>query len=269
MRLPLLRSVGLLAVVLAASVGIDSAGARAASHLDSIQKSGRLRVCIWPAYFGITYRNPRNGQLEGIDIDLAHQLASDLKVSAEFVDSSFADLVKNLTTDACDIAMHAVGVRPDRAEHMDFSAPYLVSGIYAVAPRTHASIRTWADIDQPGHVVVVQKGTYMEPVMRETLKKAQVAVVEDFKQREQEVESGRADVFMTDYPYGQRMATQTPWATLLAPPTPLAPTPYAYAVPKGDSVWLARVNQFVSDIKRDGRLTTYAEKNGLAPIIAP
>lgn len=262
----------LLSVLIAAAtwVGGGSHPATAASsHLQTIEKTGHLRVCIWPGYFAITYRNPRNGQLEGIDIDLAQQLAHDLKAEVEFVDSSFADLVKNITSDACDIAMHAVGVRPDRAEHMDFSTPYLVSGIYGVAPRTHASIKTWADIDQPGHVVVVQKGTYMEPVMRDTLKKAQVMVVEDFKQREQEVESGRADVFMTDYPYGQRMATQTPWATLLAPETPLAPTPYAYAVPKGDPEWLARVNQFVSDIKRDGRLKTYAEKNGLGPIVAP
>lgn len=263
------RSFGLLAALLAVGPGVQEARAEAPSHLETIQKSGRLRVCIWPAYFGITYRNPRNGQLEGIDIDLAQQLASDLKVSAEFVDSSFADLAKNLTTNACDIAMHAVGVRPDRAEHMDFSTPYLVSGIYAVVPRTHASIKTWADIDQSGHVVVVQKGTYMEPVMRDTLKKADLMVVEDFKQREQEVESGRADVFMTDYPYGQRMATQTPWAALLAPPSPLAPTPYAYAVPKGDPAWLVRVNQFVSDIKQDGRLATYAGKNRLTPIIAP
>lgn len=249
--------------------GVPASAQAASPHLEAIQNSGQLRVCIWPGYFAITYRNPRNNQLEGIDIDLAQQLASDLKVSVEFVDSSFADLVKNMTTNACDISMHAVGVRPDRVEKMDFSEPYLISGIYAVTPRTHETIKTWQDIDRPGHVVVVQKGTYMEPVMRNTLKNAELMVVEDFKQREQEVESGRADVFMTDYPYGQRMVTQTPWAALLAPPTPLAPTPYAYAVPKGDPEWLARVNQFVHDIKRDGRLKTFANKNGLGPIVAP
>lgn len=258
-------AVGLLAGSLLAPAPSSAAQE---THLQSIAARGTLRVCIWPGYFSITYRNPRNGTLEGIDIDLAKELAKDLDVEVEFVDSSFATLVSNMESDACDIAMHAVGVRPDRAEHMNFSAPYLISGIYGVVPRTHPTLKTWTDIDKPGHVVVVQKGTYMEPVMRTLLTQATLKVVNHFKEREQEVESGRADVFMTDYPYGRRMVTQTPWAALIEPPTPLAPTPYAYAVPKGDPAWLARVEAFVSTIKLDGRLKTYAEKHGLLPIAA-
>ncbi len=269
---PFLRfcAFGALALVLAVlgSGVISPNTAHADTHLHQISERGTLRVCIWPGYFSITYRNPRNGILEGIDIDLAQEFATDLGVSVQFVDSSFPNLIGNLKDDVCDIAMHAVGVRPDRAEQIDFSAPYLISGIYGVTPRTHPTLKTWADIDKSGHVVVVQKGTYMEPVMRDLLKQATLRVVDDFKEREQEVESGRADVFMTDYPYGRRMVTQTPWAALIEPPTPLAPTPYAYAVPKGDAVWLARVNVFVAAIKADGRLKTYAQKHGLLPIAA-
>ena len=29
------------------------------SHLDRVVATKRLRVCIWPAYFGISYRNPK------------------------------------------------------------------------------------------------------------------------------------------------------------------------------------------------------------------
>jgi ABC-type amino acid transport substrate-binding protein len=266
---PFLRffAFGALALVIAV-IGISPIKAQASPRLQQISERGTLRVCIWPGYFSITYRNPRNGILEGIDIDLAQEFANDLGVSVQFVDSSFPKLISNLQDDVCDIAMHAVGVRPDRAEHVDFSVPYLISGIYGVTPRTHPTLKAWADIDKPGHVVVVQKGTYMEPVMRDLLKQATLRVVDDFKEREQEVESGRADVFMTDYPYGRRMVTQTPWAALIEPPTPLAPTPYAYAVPKGDAAWLARVDAFVAAIKADGRLKTYAQKHGLLPIAA-
>lgn len=239
-----------------------------AGRLEEVRARGEVRVCIWPEYFGITYRDPRTGSLSGIDIDLAREFAADLGVKPRFIDSSFAKLQENLTNDACDIAMHAVGVRADRRAFADFSAPYLVSGIYAVANRDNAAIRDWGDIDRPGHIVVVQKGTYMEPVMRGDLRQARLEVVDDFKAREREVESGRADVFMTDFPYGHRMVTLTPWARLLAPPEPLAPTPYAYAVPKGDPAWLARVDAFVAAIKRDGRLRHYAERHGLLPIVA-
>ena len=266
---------GLLATLLVGLIPAGVAGLSTPSHaaddnrLARIEASGTLRVCIWPDYYSITYRNPRTGDLEGIDIDMARALADDLEVDLAFVDSSFAELVAAMTEDRCDIAMHGVGVRADRAEHMAFSEPHLVSGIYAVTPLEHPTIKTWDDIDEPGIIAVVQKGTYMEPEMRAYLKQATLTVVDAFLAREQEVMSGRADVFMTDYPYGRRMADLTDWARLLAPPEPLAPTPYAYAVPKGEPAWLERVNAFVRAVKADGRLRAAAEHNGLLPILAP
>ncbi|MBB4266257.1 ABC transporter substrate-binding protein [Roseospira visakhapatnamensis] len=237
-------------------------------RLARIEARGTLRVCIWPDYYAITYRNPRTRTLDGIDIDMAQAFADDLGVDLTFVDSSFADLVTDITTGACDIAMHGVGVRADRARHMDFSDPHLVSGIYAVTPVTHPTVTRWGDIDQPGHVVAVHKGTFMEPEMRARLRNAELLVVDAFKEREQAVLSGRADVFMTDYPYGWRMAALTDWARLLAPPEPVAPTPYAYAVPRNEPAWLARVNAFVRAAKADGRLRRAAERHGLLPILA-
>ncbi len=258
-----------LAIVVGSLAGAASDSLAAEGRLDRIRTTGELRVCIWPDYFSITYRNPRTQVLEGIDIDMAQAFAADLGVAVRFVDSSFAALVDNLANDACDIAMHGVGVRPDRAAHMDFTQPHLVSGIFAVSMKTNAAITTWADIDRPGNVVVVHKGTYMEPVMRSTLKAAEVLSVNDFKAREQEVQAGRGDVFMTDFPYGRRMAALTDWARLLEPPSPIAPTPYAYAVPKGEPAWLAEADAFVSRAKADGRLRAAAERHGLLPILAP
>ncbi len=238
------------------------------SRLDQIKSRGELKVCIWPDYFAISYRNPRTMSLEGIDIDMAKAFAERLDVKLTFVESSFGALVKNMSNNACDIAMHGVGVRDSRKPHMDFSEPHLASGIYAISMKSNSHIKTWDDIDQPGNIIVVQKGTYMEPVMRDYLQQAELSVVDSFKAREQEVQSGRADVFMTDYPYGKRMAALTRWAQLLIPETPLAPTPYAYAVPKDDTVWLSEVNRFVAEMKANGKLQAYAEKNGLSPIVA-
>jgi ABC-type amino acid transport substrate-binding protein len=83
------------------------------------------------------------------------------------------------------------------------------------------------------------------------------------------VQSGRADVFMTDYPYSQRFMANADWARLVAPPGKYHITPYAYAVKPGDDAWHARLEQFVSDIKRDGRLLASAKNHKLDPIVAP
>ncbi|MTI11006.1 substrate-binding periplasmic protein [Curvivirga aplysinae] len=258
--------VALLGVVL--TFGIVTS-AQAETRIDIIKKTNILRVCIWPEYFAISYRNPRTYELEGVDVDMARELAGELNVELNFVDSSFAKLAENMTKNACDISMHGVGVRESRKQFMDFSTPHLSSGIYAVGMKRNKLIQSWEDIDQIGNVVVVQRATYMEPVMRDYLKKAELSVVESFKAREQDVEAGRADVFMTDYPYGHRMSSLTNWALLMAPEEKLAVTPYAFALPKGEPDWLKYVNNFVASIKADGRLKASAIKHGLLPIVAP
>lgn len=239
-----------------------------ASRLERILAAGELAVCIWPDYYGISYRDPRTQQLSGIDIDLARQLAKDLGVKPRFRDSSFARLVDDLLQERCDVAMFAIGITPERQEKLQFTQPHLVSDIYAITTRSNRRIRTWDDIDRPGVVVAVAKGTYHEQVMREKLRAATLLVTTTPQGREEEVAAGRADVFMTDYPFSRRMLEMTDWARLLAPPASYHLTPYAFAVKPGDAAWLGRLEAFVSAIKQDGRLLEAARRNKLEPIVA-
>lgn len=244
-----------------------SQAAAAGPVLERVRGGGTLRVCIWPDYYGITYRNPRTEQLVGIDIDLSAELAKALKVKLQHVESSFAKLVDNLLNDRCDIAMHAVGVTPQRQQQLRFSQPYLRSDIYGITTRSNHVVRQWEDIDRPGVRVAVQAGTFMEPVMAGALKHAQLEVIRPPRTREQELEAGRVDVFMTDYPYSRRLLDNADWARLVAPPKPFHSIPYAYAVKPGDEEWLHEVDQFVLRIKRDGRLEAAARRHGLGEIV--
>jgi ABC-type amino acid transport substrate-binding protein len=260
-----------VAQIILASCLISFANAEPAriGNLDRILSAHTLRVCIWPDYFSITYRNPKTQQLSGIDIDLAKAFSKDIGdgIAVEFIDSSFAYFIDDLLGKRCDIAMFAVGVTPSRSEKLRFSKPYLRSDIYAITTRANRRIHEWADIDQPGVVVAVAKGTLHEPVMRENLRHATLAVMDTPFAREKEVESGRADVFMTDYPYSQRMLQNADWARLITPSRVYHMTSYAYAIAPGDEVWLARIDRFVADIKRDGRLMSTARKYRLEPIV--
>ena len=236
-------------------------------RLEAILSSKKVRICIWPDYYGITFRNPKTLLLEGMDAELAIELGKDLGVSVEFVDSSFANLITDLTDNKCDVAMFSVGITAQRAEKLRFTKPTLVSDIYGITTRTNRQIKSWADIDKSGVVVAVMKGTLHEPVMRERLKAATLKVVDTPMAREQEVTSGRADVFMTDYPYSRRMLETTDWARLVSPTTAYHETSYAYAMVPNDEKWALRMEQFVRDIKQDGRLIKTASRYKLDPIV--
>lgn len=239
----------------------------APDRLKAIQAVRELRVCIWPDYYGISYRNRKTLGLEGIDIDLARQLGQDLGVAVAFVDSSFATLAVDVGANRCDVAMFAIGYTPQRAQALRYTTPHLHSDIYAITTKANRRIQDWADIDQPGVVVAVAKGTYHEPVLRARLKAATLLVVDTPQAREQEVAAGRADVFMTDYPFSRRMLDNVDWARLIAPPSTYHLTPYAWVVKPGDNAWFNRLQAFVQAIKADGRLLAAAKRHRLEPIV--
>lgn len=264
----MLRFRRLLAIAFLPLMFAIGAQATETDRLTRIESAKKLRVCIWPDYYGISFRNPKTQQLAGIDIDNARDLARDLGVEVEFIDSSFANLIDDVTGDRCDIAMFAIGITPVRQEKLRFTQPHLASDIYAITTKSNRRIQQWADIDKAGTVVVVAKGTLHEPVMKAKLKAAELRVVDTPAAREQEVQSGRADVFMTDYPFSRRMLDNSDWARLISPSETYHITPYAWAMAPGDDRFHARVEKTLANMKRDGRLMSNAKRNGLEPIVA-
>jgi ABC-type amino acid transport substrate-binding protein len=238
------------------------------SHLYDITKSGTLKVCIWPQYYAISLRNPDTGKLEGIDIDLSEQLAKDLGVKLEYVETSFSTFIADLQASKCDLGMFGVGATMKRAQAVAFTQPYLISGVYAVVQKG-GKIKSWADIDKPGVNVGMPLGSYIEPFMRGYLKNAKVVAVAPPATVQAELMSHRVDVMATDFPASTKMNAQFDWSMTLSPPEPMSVTPYAYVMNQGDQIWLNYVNLFVQNIKLDGRLKAAAEKNKLGPIVAP
>lgn len=255
------------AVLILLATALASWAATAGEVHDRVQARGEVRVCIWPAYQRISFRDPRSSQLSGLDIDLATALASDLRVKLRFVDSSFVTLVQDLQADTCDVAMFGIAMLPQRMEQLQFSTPYLQSDVYAVTTRTSRIVRQWRDIDQPGVLVGVQAGTFMEHVMRQRLQHASLLSIGLPQTRERELMAGRVDVFMTDYPYGRALIENTDWAALLTPPAPFHVLPYAHASKPGDAEWRATLDAFVARIRNDGRLDAAARRHGLESIV--
>lgn len=238
-----------------------------ADVLSSIVESKKIRVCIWPEYYGISYINPRTQELIGIDVDLAKELAKELGVHVAFKESSFATLITDITTNNCDIAMFAIGHTAERKEHLSLTSPHLASDVYAISSKSNKRIHVWEDIDKEGVVVAVAKGTYHVSLMQKSLKNAKLLIVDSLHAREQEVEAGRADVFMSDYPFGIRMVEEKEWAKLIKPTKPFHITPYGWALAKNEPALLAQVEAFITAIKHDGRLLNAAKHHHLEPIV--
>jgi polar amino acid transport system substrate-binding protein len=237
------------------------------SILNEIKINNKIKVCVWPEYYGISFLDQRTQQFSGIDSDLAQELAKDLKVNLEFVPSSFVTLIDDINNNVCNIAMFAIGNTAQRREKIRFTTAHLSSDVYAITTKNNKRIQNWDDLDKKGNIIAVAKGTYHEAIMKEKLKNAELLILDKMHQREEEVQAGRADAFMTDYPFAKRMLAKTDWAKLIEPKSTYFKTDYSWAMKYKDDEFYNRVEEFIKDIKEDGRLLSIAKKNALEPIV--
>lgn len=271
MRVGRFKTLALTAAVILGSLSFGGGESRAQaiqSRLIEITKSKKLKVCQFPLYYSISFRNPKTGVIEGIDADLSKELAKDLGAELEIVESSFGSFIADLQANKCDIGMFGVGASLKRAQAVEFSKPYLITNIYGVT-RKGGAIKTWADIDKKGIKAAVSLGSYIEPFMKSYLKNAELISVAPPNTREAELVAGHVDVIITDYPTAIKVTDEFDWAEAILPNEKLSVTPYSYVVAQGDQIWLNFINLFVDTIKLDGRLKFFADKNKLGPIVAP
>ena len=238
------------------------------SRLFNVTKSKKLRVCVFPLYYSISFRDVKTGELVGIDADLSKELAKELGAELQYVETSFGTFIADLQADKCEIGMFGVGATLRRGQAVEFSKPYLITNIYAVT-RKGGSIKTWDDIDKPGVTAAASLGSYIEVFMQGHLKNAKLVSIAPPATREAELAARRVDVIMTDFPTAIKVTDEFDWAAYILPKEKLAITPYSYVVPQGDQIWLNYINLFVDTIKLDGRLMKYATKHKLDPIVAP
>ncbi len=221
------------------------APAQTPSLLDSITRSGTLRVGLTEDYrpFSIA---AASGNVEGIDVDMANNLALSLGVKLEIVKTSWPTLKSDLEADKFDIAMGGITITLDRQKVGLFSTPVFSSG---KTPITHcgdeAKYQTLAQIDQPGVRVIVNPGGTNERFDKAHLQKVTLVPWNDNATIFDALARGTADAMITDSVETRPQAKLHPG--VLCPVHPDAPFDHSelgYWMPR-DVVFAAYVDQWL------------------------
>lgn len=234
-----------------------------AAVLKEVSQNGVLRVCAAPHLFRISYQLSQLERWEGIDADMAKALAADLKVKLQFVESSIGTLASDLDKNRCAVGMFGIPMTTALSQQVRFSKPTLFSQVHGVVHKWGRKVRAWDDVDHEGVVASLGRDAPHAEHLRGQIKLATLRTSRSDIDSEYDVESGRADVWLTDVFHALRMQSAHDWVLVLPPPPKSARTLYGFAIVQGDEEWGTRVDAFVRDIKRDGRLLKSAESHGL------
>ena len=135
-----------------AALQLPSASAAPEDVLATVRARGVLRVGTTGDYQPFSLRGPE-GRFAGLDIEMAESFARSLGVRAEFVPTSWPNLMQDLAADRFDLAAGGISVTAERQRQAGFSLPYLTDGKTPIARCEHRSrFATLEDIDRPASV---------------------------------------------------------------------------------------------------------------------
>lgn len=253
LRLRLLR----FAAVAAVAVCLAALPVRAQSLIPDIQSRGVLKVGMaesppWQA------PNPRTGQYEGFNVELAERVAKIMGVKLEVVPASWSTLVPGLTSKQYDVVFANLFATPQRALVVNFTDPYATYGFHVVVP-ANSPVKSVEQLNDPKLSFIGMAGTVEESYPKELFPQAQVRgmVTNDVAAWIGEVASGRADAAFLDPGTLRILKAKSPalerrLRVLNGEDKLLKPVGLAYAVRPEDTHMLNFLNTFVRDLVRNG-----------------
>lgn len=238
-----------LAFALTAAPGAQAQAPQ--SLLDTVQSRGALQICTTGDYKPFTLA--KDGAFEGIDIELAKSLAKALGVEAKFVQTKWADLLTDMGSGKCDVAMGGISVTLDRQKKVFFSAPYLVNGKAPIVRcADKAKFQTIADIDKPETRVIVNPGGTNERFVRGAFKQAKIEVYPDNVTIFDQILAGKADIMVAESIEVKVQEKARPGLCAVNPDEPLQYGEMGYMLPRGDATFKAFVDQWLHLAKANG-----------------
>jgi polar amino acid transport system substrate-binding protein len=227
--------------------------------LTACQQSGRTKLIV-----GMELAYPpfemtdQQGHPTGVSVDLANSLGNYLGKEVEIQNTSFDGLIPALKTGKIDLIISSMTATPERAQSIDFSDPYLKTGLCLLVAKT-SPIQSIADLDQAGKTVAVKQGTTGHAYATKSLHKAKVLVLDTESSCVLEVVQGKADAFIYD-----QMSTYLNWKkntdTTRPILKPFKEESWAAGIRKDNSELLAKVNEFLKDYRTKGGFEALGDK---------
>ena len=241
---------GVLVIVIAA---IAVMGASARTNADGLGKSGTLVVGMNLQYPPQMYL--KNGKPAGYDVVLLNALAKWMNVKLQIKNLDFNGLIPGLQAKKFDMVSVGLSATPERKKVISFSRPY-VPYVQILGVRkddsTPATIAAWND---SGKTITSLQGSTAEQLVGKDFPNASSKSFPDQNAAFLEVATGRADAIVVEnYLLAQFNKSNGNKLKQAAFPKPLHSEYGSWAVQKGNSALLKKLNQFLCTVQKNGQL---------------
>lgn len=201
------------------------------------------------------FEQGKPGNYTGYDVELMEAIAKNIGRTAEFQDTSFDTIFRDLAQGRFEAVASATTITDEREKTVDFTNPYYLS-------EQALLVKEGSDIDSveklKGTTVGVQQGTTGEEFVEEDGEAGELRPYPQGPDAVSALKAGTVDVVVIDIPVAENAVEASSGLEISA----AIPTEeeYGFVVPQDDEELLEEMNEALDELKEDGTFTTIYEK---------
>ena len=215
--------------------------------VDEIKASGVINIGVFSDKSPFGYVD-ENGQYQGYDVYFANRIGQDLGVKINYVSTEAANRIEYLQTGKVDIILANFTVTPERAQAVDFAAPYMNVALGVVSPDS-AVITSLEDIGPEDQVIVIS-GTTAETYLEKNYPSIKLQKYDAYAEAKTAFENGNGVAWANDNTEVIAFAIENPGYTVGIPSLGSADT-IAPAVTKGNESLLTWLNDEIAALGKE------------------
>ena len=240
-------------LMLTACAGMQGA-ATTSPVLDRIVMNGELVVGT-AASMPPLNMTTKDGEIIGMEIDLARAMADSMGVKLNIKVMQFHELLPALEAGRIDMILSGMTMTPRRNMKVAFVGPYFKSGkaILTKLPKM-AEAQTPQDISDPRKSIVTLQGSTSEQFVKDNLPEVKLVTANSYDEAIDMVINNKVDALFADYTICVVAIFRYPEAGLLTVVTPLTYEPLGIALPANDPLFVNWTGNYLKTLKESGAL---------------
>ena len=202
------------------------------------------------------YEYYQDGEIVGVDIDIAREIALSLGKELVIKDVSFDFIINEIKSGKSDIGAAGMSITKERLEEVDFSVEYAVSNQVVVVPMDSKI----TSIDQISNQrIAVQLGTVADSYVNENYKDATVIRQKKYLSMVEDLKAGKVDLIIMDLLPASEIVKSNDGLKILD--EYLFTDKYGMAIKKGNKELLDKVNDVLTRLMSEGKIEEYTIKH--------
>lgn len=240
--------------------------------LQEIKDRGALRIGVFSGTEPYYHKDLATGKWSGFCVSMAEDLAAQIGVKLQTVDTTWGNAVLDLQARKIDV-MFGLSANPERAKVVDFSET-LMDNTFTALSRADFPVTNWADLNKPEVRVAVDLGSTQDVFARRELPNCTLVALKGAEDTNLALRSGRADAIIQVALLAVVTAKNLGPDYKLTVPEPRASQPTTIGMRKEpDAAFRAYINDWLAQRRADGKVSEWVVQSlelvGVTPDMLP